>query len=277
MESHQDRIGPSEVEVDDNISTLFDDMLAIVTFVSLRLPALAVPLSQGLLPEMFRELRETRLNSIIPIGIDDMTNYRTTVERVLLFEKELHQLGWTSNEGLSEWVSEGARLWFMKRKESDLVTIRDQLALGLVSQRTISRQEEQVVTVEDTIQKDEWDDGWGEEDDQDINHAADAQNPMQEKTTSAANDTSTPVDDDEEADAWGWNDDVPVPSDEPLQQTATKSSGSTELKEHTVTLRWQYLVSSMPDAVGTVIESALNDGLALTQERYVALLVRRPG
>ena len=83
------------------------------------------------------------------------------------------------------------------------------------------------------------------------------------------------TEDDDGTDAWGWGDEdvteQPAPEPEPKPKAtkpapAPKRKGTTEMQTREMVLRETYHVSSMPEPVLNLILAILEDGVALTGE-----------
>lgn len=246
-------------ETDSSIGALFEDLLLACEFLAANLPDLSSQLAKAIIPGLCTQLRDTWLSDVIPTEINDMEPFKAAVGKVICFTDGLKKINWSWTDTLEEWVTSCARLWVTKRREHDLATVKDQLAMGLSSKRTIKKSQTQDVSVPDNtlgVNGDDWNEAWSDD---------------EKETPTIEDKAEKPTAADDEDDAWGaWGDDEPADLDasvETIPQTvAPKLSQKNGLsKTSTITLNWEYQVSSMTDGVITVIKTAIDDALALTQ------------
>lgn len=98
----------------------------------------------------------------------------------------------------------------------------------------------------------------------------DAGEPEEKKETMESNEKDRQDDDDDAADAWGaWGDDANEGHGEEGTETATKiAQPSKEPETRELTLKETYNITSMPQPVLDLIFAIVEDGAALTQDRY---------
>lgn len=129
------------------IKDLFLDLEKIVHFISDNFPPeWAKSLSVILMPKLTTLVKETWLESSVPVSLEDMTNFRKTIAIVQVFAETITKLGWDGDSELHEWVESAPRLWVAKRRETSLDYIRRQLARGIGMTRQVERTETQIIT-----------------------------------------------------------------------------------------------------------------------------------
>jgi centromere/kinetochore protein ZW10 len=82
------------------------------------------------MPNLIKLIKETWLDSAVPISLDDMTDFRKAIALVQVFAEKIATLGWEGAEELCDWVESAPRLWVTKRRETSLDWTRNQLSLG---------------------------------------------------------------------------------------------------------------------------------------------------
>lgn len=237
------------------IKDLFLDLEKIVHFIADNFPPeWAKSLSVIMMPKLTTLVKETWLESSVPVSLEDMTNFRKTIAIVQVFAETIKKLGWDGDSDLHEWVESAPRLWVAKRRETSLDYIRRQLPRGLGNTRQVERtetqiitelEEEQIVPNDDNaaVNEDEdpaWDAAWsddGKGPEQKPEHkpstavsvseapASSSSSSAQPWTAGLAKQDSptqqkeaAPVDEEDDgADAWGWGDDEEElkPAEEP--------------------------------------------------------------
>lgn len=129
------------------IKDLFLDLEKIVHFISDNFPPVwAKSLSVIMMPNLTTLVKETWLESSVPVSLEDMTNFRKTIAIVQVFAETITKLGWDGDSELHEWVESAPRLWVAKRRETSLDYIRRQLARGIGMTRQVERSETQIIT-----------------------------------------------------------------------------------------------------------------------------------
>lgn len=129
------------------IKDLFLDLEKIVHFISDNFPPeWAKSLSVIMMPKLTTLVKETWLESSVPVSLEDMTNFRKTIAIVQVFAETITKLGWDGDIELHEWVESAPRLWVAKRRETSLDYIRRQLARGIGMTRQVERTETQIIT-----------------------------------------------------------------------------------------------------------------------------------
>lgn len=225
------------------IKDLFLDLEKIVHFISDNFPPeWAKALSVIMMPKLTTLVKETWLESSVPVSLDDMTNFRKTIAIVQVFAETITRLGWDGDSELHEWVESAPRLWVAKRRETSLDYIRRQLARGIGMTRRVERtetqiitesEEEQIVPNGETAQLDEgedhgWDAAWSDDGkgaEQKVRQQRSSSVSVSEASVSSSSSSGQPWtagvakqgplterggtatdDEDDGADAWGWGD-----------------------------------------------------------------------
>ncbi|KFY36495.1 hypothetical protein V494_05027 [Pseudogymnoascus sp. VKM F-4513 (FW-928)] len=291
------------------IRELFLDLEKMIRFLTENFPPdFAQPLSSVLMPKLTTLIRETWLDSAVPVSLDRMTDFRNAIALVHEFAEKINSLGWGGADNLNDWVESSPRLWVAKRRETALDSTRKQLSKGIGSTKGVERTETQFITefIEEDIPgapegkatakpADDWDVEWSDDEGKD-------DDKVKAKNTGGGNDTegntrsssslgrdspkennwtagvvkeAAADDDDDGADAWGWGDEdegeAPAEAEEPAPEPEKpKKSEPHGMKEvqREVTLTEKYTVSSMPEPVFDTIRHIIEDGVTLTRENH---------
>jgi centromere/kinetochore protein ZW10 len=143
-------------------------------------PDFAQPLSSVLMPKLTTLIRETWLDSAVPVSLDRMTDFRNSIALVHEFAETITSLGWGGADNLNDWVESSPRLWVAKRRETALDSTRRQLSEGIGRTKGVERTETQTITefVEEELpggaanegketakREDDWDVEWSDDED----------------------------------------------------------------------------------------------------------------
>jgi centromere/kinetochore protein ZW10 len=143
-------------------------------------PDFAQPLSSVLMPKLTTLIRETWLDSAVPVSLDRMTDFRKSIALVHEFAETITALGWGGADNLNDWVESSPRLWVAKRRETALDSTRRQLSKGIGRTKGVERTETQTITElideelpggaanegkETAKREDDWDVEWSDDED----------------------------------------------------------------------------------------------------------------
>lgn len=143
-------------------------------------PDFAQPLSSVLMPKLTTLIRETWLDSAVPVSLDRMTDFRNAIALVHEFAEAITSLGWGGADNLNDWVESSPRLWVAKRRETALDSTRRQLSKGIGHIKGVERTETQTITevIEEELpgglandgketvkHEDNWDVEWSDDED----------------------------------------------------------------------------------------------------------------
>ncbi|KFY42584.1 hypothetical protein V495_04438 [Pseudogymnoascus sp. VKM F-4514 (FW-929)] len=161
------------------IRELFVDLEKMIRFLSENFPPdFAQPLSSVLMPKLTTLIRETWLDSAVPVSLDRMTDFRNAIALVHEFAETITSLGWGGADNLNDWVESSPRLWVAKRRETALDSTRRQLSKGIGRTKGVERTETQTITeiIEEEVpaeisskgkdevkREDDWDAEWSDD------------------------------------------------------------------------------------------------------------------
>ncbi|KFZ07668.1 hypothetical protein V501_06228 [Pseudogymnoascus sp. VKM F-4519 (FW-2642)] len=170
-----------EVPASLGIRELFLDLEKMIRFLSESFPPdFAQPLSSVLMPKLTTLIRETWLDSAVPVSLDRMTDFRNSIALVHEFAETITVLGWGGADNLNDWVESSPRLWVAKRRETALDSTRRQLSKGIGRTKGVERTETQTITEfideelpggaanegkETAKREDDWDVEWSDDED----------------------------------------------------------------------------------------------------------------
>ena len=270
--------------IKDELPNPFDDMLAE----KILPPAIAYLISHKLPAALPTDLKETGQLDVLSKEVRNLTEFL-----------RLHS--WSGSADLQDWVDGVPRAWFGKRREASIDHIRGSLAGTLAIRKSVEHVETQVLSSDDamvqneTIPTDEWDEDWGNDEDDENKGHADNQTHREvggedewggwdadEKESGESNATHAkggagPEPDRENEDDWGdWEE--REPESKPTKNVKPKQSlsringhtSNTRAKpvEHEVTLRETYTTTALPDEIYASIEALINDAHDLRSPEY---------
>ena len=284
---------------DSSIRDLFQDIDSIIDYLSTRLPpSIAVPLSGILMPSLTFQLITKWLVPSVPSSLDDMQEFQETLAQVLKLAEVLESVEWHGKADLLDWVDQAPRVWLTKRRETSLDKVRTLLAKGLGDVKMVERVETETVSAGDEMFHgngggDDWNAEWSDGEDskkriatstrQDEEDDASAwgldDNPDDNEMPSKDADVPKSTDEGASADAWGWGDDneqeEPVRSDRvDVNKQVLTSNGhvpnAAKQPKREVSLKEVYSITALPEEVLEVITQVVADAETLAQSKYVS-------
>lgn len=274
------------------------DVSTFLEFLAANLPtSICLPLSALLMPDITSRLVEDWLDPCVPTNIDEMPFFQQNLDYVSKLASQIDALQWTGSSALREWVQSAPRTWLNKRRETALGAVRSLLFTGLRERNTVERVETQTVSKGDVMMggsqdDDAWDEAWEEEeaqkspvetktlapttnhDDEDAS-AWGMEEDEPEETAAPTAEPGKAADEDDGTEAWGWEDEEPsTPSEsrppprEETRQTLPVNDSAKAVDEREVTLRETYTVTAVPDGILEIIVKVVLDAESLTSPRY---------
>lgn len=291
------------VSVDDNgvrvgepssssISDVIDRVLLVFRYLHEKLPtSMSASLAEVIIPRTSAMLSEHWLTPNIPLNLEGIQNFESTLIRVTEFTGAVESLGWEGQEELVSWVNQFPRLWLTRRRVDSLDQVRRILVQSKGTTKEVQRVEKEVVNSTDDVLldtgvTDDWDANWGNESEGEAEDAVQAMT-----TTEAKADDEDDVDawglgeeeeednvkgneDEHDEDAWGWGDDVeeepgtenhkPDSEAQPpikKQHEAPPAEKRSATKE--ITLTEHYTITDIPDSVIALIKQQITDSASL--------------
>ncbi|KAL7945422.1 hypothetical protein V8C42DRAFT_323111 [Trichoderma barbatum] len=196
---------------DGSAEALLSDLEQILTFIAQKLPAdLLQPLTDVMMGDIVSKLTKEWLNPAVPSGLKDLDKFQALVSKMKSFCETMQQSGFNGLEQIQDWASKAPTIWLEKSRETALDSVRINLTSGIGQSKRVEKIERQMVSmaegkelsrtgagaVADTNDWGEaWGEDWGDEKAGDENEQAPQPNEQKENH-----------DDDDAADAWGWDD-----------------------------------------------------------------------
>ncbi|SPJ72705.1 uncharacterized protein FTOL_02434 [Fusarium torulosum] len=302
-------------ETTRSVDALLTDLETAFAFLAQKLPSGLLPsLGNFMMTDVIPKLIREWLDVAVPSSLKEMDNFQAMIKRAKGFCQSLTQYGYTGFTDLQDWVDNAPSIWLGKCRETTLDSVRSKLLSGIGEPKQVEKVEKQMVSIaegkeitktpggaaatsETTDWGADWGDAWEQDNDQpkdqskpatagpgstkaDEDDGADAWGWDEEDTTSEAKDNKQAPKDDEDdsAAAWGWGDEDGT--QEPEQLTLTKSKNPKAQSEtRELVLRETYSISSMPEPVLELIYAILEDGAALTRDdvEYAPVAATAPG
>jgi centromere/kinetochore protein ZW10 len=206
-----------------NTSTFIEGVDGLIHFITKELPPrLYQPLLDKLLPSLMVQLITNSLDPSVPVDLNRMSDFKASLMKIEDLADYIDTLGVPipSDGDLSSWVERLPQTWLARRREAALAQMRSLSYEGAKTKRTAERVETQIVSSDDVMvatgpgkeEDDEWNADWAEEDDAD---------------ESARADVPKSADDDEDASAWGLEDE-PETEHEESNPVAIEPDGEDE-------------------------------------------------
>lgn len=299
-----------------SIEALLTDLEIVFTFLSQKLPSDLLPsLGNFMMVDVIPKLIGEWLDAAVPSSLAEMDRFQAMIKRAQGFCETLTSNGYTGFADLQNWVENAPSIWLGKCRETTLDSVRSKLLNGIGEAKQVEKVEKQMVSIAEgkeitnapgtaaTGEANEWGADWGDAWDNDKEQdesqsgpkpkgqdsvkveeddGADAWGWDDEDTTAAepqAKKTQKQDDDeDDSAAAWGWGDDDAT--QEPKVEPAVQSKAPNPHDEtRELVLRETYNISSMPEPVLELIYSILEDGAALTRDdiEYAPVAATAPG
>lgn len=276
-----------------SIPEVINRLLSVFRYLQEKLPtSLSASVADAIMPKISTMLSEHWLTPNIPLNLEGIQDFESTLIRVTEFTGAVENLGWKGQEELVSWVNQFPRLWLTRRRVDSLDQIRRILVQSKGTTKEVQRVEKEVVTSTDDVLldtgvTDDWDANWGNESE------GEAEEVVQATTTTEAKaddddddvdawglgeeeeeDTAKANEDEHDEDAWGWGDDVdeepgtenhkPVSEAQPLiekRHEAPPAEKRSAAKE--ITLTEHYTITDIPDSVIALIQQQITDSASL--------------
>ncbi|RGP66806.1 centromere kinetochore zw10 like [Fusarium sporotrichioides] len=290
-------------ETSKSVDALLADLETTFAFLAQKLPTtLLPPLGNFMMADVIPKLIGEWLIPAVPSSLKEMDNFQAMIKRAREFCQSLTDNGYTGFADLQNWVDNAPSIWLGKCRETTLDSVRSKLLDGIGESKQVEKVEKQMVSIAEgkEITKTpggagataetadwgaDWGDAWEENNEQpkdeskpttkgpgsakaDEDDGADAWGWDEGDTAVEAQDTKEPAEKDDEDDsaaAWGWGDEDTA--QEPEQAPAAKSKAPQAQEEtRELVLKETYSVSSMPEPVLELIYAILEDGATLTRD-----------
>lgn len=278
----------------------------LVDYLSVHLPpAIAIPLSEILMPSLISRLESGPLLSSVPADLEGIADFQYTLDLVLSFANTLDKHGWHGKTSLVEWTNQAPRVWLGKRRETSLQKVREALLKGLGEPRAVERIETQTVSKDEGMfaakgSNDDWNAHWSDEekeDNLDLSLSRHDETPeevveedvsawgLEDDTTKESKGQRNSQTDNitDESDAWGWGDEddtagsSKAPDLPPRQARPPNINGGAGPKlsaERQMTLKETYHITALPEQILEVIIQVISDVERLSQPESVSMSTR---
>lgn len=303
-------------EAPRSVDALLNELETAFAFLAQKLPSDLLPsLGNFMMGDVIPKLIEEWLEAAVPSSLKEMDNFQAMIKSAREFCQSLTQHGYTGFTDLQNWVDNALSIWLGKCRETTLDSVRSKLLGGIGESKQVEKVEKQMVSLAEgkeitktpggaaanTEAADwgaDWGDAWEEDNERpegqnksaskgpgstkaDEDDGADAWGWDEEDTTTEAKDAKEAPEKDDEDDsaaAWGWGDEdttqEPVQASKPKSKTPHAQDETREL-----VLKETYSISSMPEPVLELIYAILEDGAALTRDdvEYAPVAATAPG
>ncbi|EKJ76895.1 hypothetical protein FPSE_03081 [Fusarium pseudograminearum CS3096] len=303
-------------EASRSVDALLADLETTFAFLARKLPStLLPPLGNFMMADVIPKLIGEWLVPAVPSSLKEMDNFQVMIKRAQEFCQSLTDNGYTGFADLQNWVDNAPSIWLGKCRETTLDSVRSKLLDGIGESKQVEKVEKQMVSIAEgkkitktpggagaTAETADWGADWGDAWDEDNEQPKDESKPTtkepdstkadeddgadawgwdEEDTTAEAQNTKQTTeknDEDDSAAAWGWGDEDTAQAPEQVPATRSKIPQAQEETRELV-LKEIYSVSSMPEPVLDLIYAILEDGAALTRDdvEYAPVAATAPG
>ncbi|QPC79233.1 hypothetical protein HYE68_009985 [Fusarium pseudograminearum] len=303
-------------EASRSVDALLADLETTFAFLARKLPStLLPPLGNFMMADVIPKLIGEWLVPAVPSSLKEMDNFQAMIKRAQEFCQSLTDNGYTGFADLQNWVDNAPSIWLGKCRETTLDSVRSKLLDGIGESKQVEKVEKQMVSIAEgkkitktpggagaTAETADWGADWGDAWDEDNEQPKDESKPTtkepdstkadeddgadawgwdEEDTTAEAQNTKQTTeknDEDDSAAAWGWGDEDTAQAPEQAPATRSKNPQAQEETRELV-LKEIYSVSSMPEPVLELIYAILEDGAALTRDdvEYAPVAATAPG
>ncbi|CEI69401.1 hypothetical protein FVEN_g6928 [Fusarium venenatum] len=303
-------------EASRSVDALLADLETTFAFLARKLPStLLPPLGNFMMADVIPKLIGEWLIPAVPSSLKEMDNFQAMIKRAQAFCQSLTDNGYTGFADLQNWVDNAPAIWLGKCRETTLDSVRSKLLDGIGESKQVEKVEKQMVSIAEgkkitktpggagaTAETADWGADWGDAWEEDNEQAKDESKPStkglgstkadeddgadawgwdEEDTTVEAQDTKQTAEKDDEDDsaaAWGWGDEDTAQEPEKAPAARSKIPQAQEETRELI-LKETYSVSSMPEPVLELIYAILEDGATLTRDdvEYAPVAATAPG
>lgn len=282
-------------------TAIVQDVRNLVSYLTQRLPKLVFdPLLERILPSLMVQLINGWLDSSLPLKMVEMESFQQSLSSILELAEYIESFGinMPSEADLSDWIQRLPVTWMSRRREAALADMRAAAYRDVRSKKSAERVETQMVAHDDVMvsgnqQEDDWNADWADEPDEQHEDAAKAQpsaGPVEdvedarawgleddpaEASNEKQEESAATAEGEEDADAWGWGDDVEESADPTKPEEATtqeiNANGSAERNrpaDREITLRETFTITALPDSILTLISQVLSDAQTLASPTF---------
>lgn len=281
---------------DTSVLAALGDLQHITEYLSTRLPSsVSIPLSEKLMPSAMSCLISQWLEPSIPTTLNGLQNFQDILSHVLTLADAIGDLGWAGRAELIDWVDRVPRTWLAKRKEAALANVRRACFRGVLTRKQVERVETQTISRGDALAvtgngtDDDWNAGWSDDESKPstVHPGPEPENADGEEDASAwgfddeeaqaSSDTQQQTSKGDDADgadeeAWGWGDEdasaqaaPPLPARRPKAPVVHDGETRSRAAERELTLREHYAITGVPSSILEIITQAVSDAETLAQ------------
>lgn len=275
-----------------SISDVIDRLLLVFRYLQEKLPtSMSASVAEVIIPRTSTMLSEHWLTPNIPLNLEGIQNFESTLIRVTEFTGAVESLGWKGQEELVSWVNQFPRLWLTRRRVDSLDQVRRILVQSKGTTKEVQRVEKEVVNSTDDVLldtgvTDDWDANWGNGSEGEVEEAVQAMTTTEAKADveddvdawglgeEEEEDNATENEDEHDEDAWGWGDEVDEepgienhkPDNEaqpPIKKKHEDPAAEKRSATKEITLTEHYTITDIPDSVIALIQQQVTDSASL--------------
>lgn len=291
------RLNLSHATGEKDVWSVIDSLSIALDYLRSSLPnSIQASVASTIVPDIVSALVAEWLNPSVPLVLTEIPALEALQTRVSNLAKSLSTSGWPGSNDLLDWVDLAPRMWLTRRRMASLDRVRAALALDRRPARQVERIERQVISKEDMVFAAEGDgNDWNTEWKDDDETGAQPDNAQLEEDDVSAWDFDADESDqhripgpvaaaseeqeDDSADAWGWNEDSPKKTGETTPNTSKtdpkrvppNGTNGAVPQGREVTLKESYTITDIPDHILDIISKDVQEATEVKDPKYSAL------
>ncbi len=267
-------------------TTIVQDVRNLINYFTQTLPKVVFDLLlEQILPSLMVQLISSWLDSSLPSKMVEMESFQQSLSSVSELAEYIESFGilMPSEANLSDWIQRLPVTWISRRREAALADIRATAYHDVRSKKSAHRVETQMVAHDDIMvtgsKQEDWNADWADEPDEQHEQTTEAQPPAghiedeedasawgledetADTTSEKQEESAAAAEGEEDADAWGWGEDG-----EESKEKKTNVNGSAKQNQpgdREITLQETFTITALPDSILTLISQILADAQTL--------------
>jgi centromere/kinetochore protein ZW10 len=292
------RLEMSHVPGEKDVWNVLDNLFLALEYLQTNLPkSIEGSVASAILPDLVSTLVANWLSLCVPLELADIAELEALQTRVSNLAKELSTSGWPGSQGLLDWVELAPRMWLARRRVASLDRVRTALSLERGPTREVERTERQVVSNQDAVfatevEGNDWNTSWDDDNETSVQPPAalheeddvsawdfDADEEVDQHRTPGQAAAVSDGQDEESAEAWGWDEDsqekardMTSSTSNPSQQKIPRNGTNGDVPQgREVTLKESYTITDIPDSILDIISKDVLEATEVKDSKYSAL------
>jgi centromere/kinetochore protein ZW10 len=292
------RLDISHAPDQKDVRNVLESLFLVLDYLRMNLPkSIEASIASTIAPDLVSTLVAEWLSPCVPLELADIPELEVLQTRVSKLANNLSTSGWPGTQDLLDWVELAPRMWLTRRRMASLDRVRTALTLNRGPTRQVERIERQVVSDQDAVfategEENDWNTGWNDDDETGVQRT-DAQpeeddvsawdfdadeEPDQHRTTGQT-DAASDGQDDDSAEAWGWDEDSPKKNTESTSATSKpnmkkipRNGANGDMPQgREVTLKESYTITDIPDQILDIVSKDVQEATNVKDPKFSAL------